>query len=106
MSQKIIKKPGVSSVFDEPRCPRATRVSSGGPIEGKQERESPAFRAGKGQEFPTCEPRKGHCGSVGAKGQWGSPHEIEVSLLFRTLLFRELGVFIMSGSRHSGEKSS
>jgi len=55
-------------------------VSSGGPIEGKQEGESPAFRAGKGQAFPACEPRKGHCGSVGAEGQWGSLHEIEISL--------------------------
>jgi hypothetical protein len=65
-------------------------MSSGGPLEGKQEGESPAFRAGKGQEFPACEPRKGHCGSVGAKGQWGSPHEIEISVLFR-----ELRVFTM-----------
>ena len=72
-------------------------MSSGGPIEGKQEGESPAFRAGKGHKFPTCEPRKGHCGSVGAKGQWGSPHEIEISLLFR-----ELGVFIMSNPGNSG----
>ena len=31
--------------------------------------ESPAFRVGKGQGFPTCEPRKGHFGSFGAKGQ-------------------------------------
>jgi hypothetical protein len=66
-------------------------VSSGGPIEGKQEGESPAFRAGKGQAFPACEPRKGHCGSVGVKGQWGSPHEIEISLVFG-----ELPVFMMS----------
>ncbi len=26
----------------------------GGPIEGEQKGENPAFRAGKGQEFPTC----------------------------------------------------
>jgi hypothetical protein len=71
-------------------------VSSGGPIEGKQEGESPAFRAGEGQAFPACEPRKGHCGSVGAKGQWGSPHEIEI-----TPLFRELRVFIMSNPGNS-----
>jgi hypothetical protein len=72
-------------------------VSSGGPIEGKQEGESPAFRAGKGQAFPACEPRKGHCGSVGAKGQWGSPLEIEI-----TPLFREVRVFIMSDPGNSG----
>jgi hypothetical protein len=39
-----------------------------GPLEGEQEGESPAFRAGKGQAFPTCEPRKGHFGSTGARG--------------------------------------
>jgi len=72
-------------------------MSIGVPAEGKQEGESPAFRAGKGQEFPACESRKGHCGSVGAKGQWGSLHEIEISLLFR-----ELRVFIMSNSGNSG----
>jgi len=56
-------------------------VSSGGPIEGKQEGGPPvADRAGKGHKFPACEPRKGHCGSVGARGQWGSLHEIEISL--------------------------
>ncbi len=73
-------------------------MSSRPPIEGKQEGGPPvADRAGKGQEFPACEPRKGHCGSVGAKGQWGSPHEIEISLLFR-----ELRVFIMSNPGNSG----
>jgi hypothetical protein len=71
-------------------------VSSGGPIEGKQEGESPAFRAGKGRKFPACEPRKGHCGSVGAKGQWGSLHEIEISLLLS-----ELRVFIMWNTANS-----
>ena len=71
-------------------------MSSGGPIEGKQEGETPAFRAGKGQEFPACEPRKGHCGSVGAKGQWGSLHEIEISLLLS-----ELRVFIMWNTANS-----
>jgi len=61
-------------------------VSSGGPIEGKQEGGPPvADRAGKGRKFPACEPRKGHCGSLGAKGQWGSPHEIEISQLSREL---------------------
>ena len=75
-------------------------MSSGGPLEGKQEGGPPvADRAGKGQEFPACEPRKGHCGSVGAKGQWGSPHEIEISLLFR-----ELGVFIMSNPGNFGKE--
>ena len=49
-----------------------------GPIEGEQEGESGAFRAPKGEEFPTGEPRMGHCGSVGAKGQRGSPAEIEM----------------------------
>jgi hypothetical protein len=76
-------------------------VSGGAPIEGKQEGESPAFRAGKGQAFPACEPRKGHCGSVGAKGQWGSLHEIEISPLFR-----ELRVFIMSNPGNSGKLPS
>jgi len=72
-------------------------VSSGEPIEGKQEGGPPvADRAGKGQEFPACEPQKGHCGSVGAKGQWGSPHEIEISLLFRGLR-----LFIMSNPGNS-----
>ena len=74
-------------------------MSSGGPLEGKQEGGPPvADRAAKGQEFPACEPRKGHCGSVGAKGQWGSPHEIEISLLFR-----EVRVFIMSDPVNSGK---
>ena len=31
--------------------------SGGAPIEDEQEGESPAFRAGKGKEFPTCESR-------------------------------------------------
>jgi hypothetical protein len=44
--------------------------SGGAPLEGEQEGESPAFRAGKGQAFLTCEPREGHRESVGAKGQW------------------------------------
>ena len=73
-------------------------MSSGGPIEGKQEGESPAFRAAKGQEFPACEPREGHCGSVRAKRQWGSLHQIEISLLFR-----EVRVFIMSDPVNSGK---
>jgi len=73
-------------------------VSSGGPLEGKQEGGPPvADRAGKGQEFPACEPRKGHCGNVGAKGQWGSPHEIEISRLSR-----ELRVFTMSNPGNPG----
>jgi hypothetical protein len=76
-------------------------VSSGGPIDGKQEGGPTADRAGKGHEFPACETRKGHSGSVGAKGQWGSPHEIEISLLFR-----ELRVFIMSNPGNSGKKSN
>ena len=41
-----------------------------GTPEGEQEGENPAFRAGKGQEFLTCEPREGHRESMGAKGQW------------------------------------
>ena len=44
------------------------RGSGGAPPEGEQEGESPAFRAGKGQAFPTCEPREGHRESIGAKG--------------------------------------
>ncbi len=31
--------------------------SGGVPIDGEQEGEGPAFRAGKGQAFPTGEPR-------------------------------------------------
>ena len=57
----------------------------GGPIEGEQEGESGAFRAPKGEEFPTCEPRMGHCVSVGAKGQWGSPDEIEIGSIIHRL---------------------
>ena len=76
-------------------------MSSGGPIEGKQEGESPAFRAGKGRKFPACEPRKGHCGSVGARGQWGSLHKIEISLLFR-----KVRLFIMSNPGNSGKLPS
>ncbi len=45
--------------------------SVGGPIEGGQEGENPAFRAGKGQEFPTCAPRGGQRESKGAKGHEG-----------------------------------
>ncbi len=45
--------------------------SVGGPIEGEREGENPAFIAGKGQEFPTCEPRKGQRESKGAKGYEG-----------------------------------
>jgi hypothetical protein len=42
----------------ESRVPeRLVPVSGGAPNEGSQEGESPAFRAGKGQEFPACEPR-------------------------------------------------
>jgi hypothetical protein len=43
-----------------------------GTPEGEQEGESPAFRAGKGQTFLTCEPREGHRESIEAKGQWCS----------------------------------
>ncbi len=39
-----------------------------GPIEGEQEGESRPFRGRKGQVFPACKPRKGHFGSVEAKG--------------------------------------
>ena len=56
-----------------------------GPIEGEQEGESGAFRAPKGEKFPTCEPELGHCGSVGAKGQSGSPGQIEMSPIFKDL---------------------
>jgi hypothetical protein len=42
--------------------------SGGVPTEVKQEGESPAFRAGKGQVFPTCNPRKGHRESSEARG--------------------------------------
>jgi len=52
-----------------------------GPIEGEQEGESGAFRAPKGQEFPTCESREGHRVSLGAKGQevstWESRNILE-----------------------------
>ena len=39
-----------------------------GSIGDEQEGESGAFRAPKGEKFPTYEPRMGHCGSVGAEG--------------------------------------
>ena len=52
---------------------------------GEQEGESGTFRAPKGEKFPACEPRMGYCGSVGAKGQRGSPDEIEVSPIFKYL---------------------
>jgi hypothetical protein len=50
---------------------RHSRKGWGTP-EGEQEGESPSFRAGKGQEFLTCESREGHRESIGAKGQWFS----------------------------------
>jgi len=53
----------VSTVVPE----RHSRKRWGTP-EGEREGENPAFRAGKGQAFPTCEPRKGHRESIGAKG--------------------------------------
>ena len=40
-----------------------------GTHEDEQEGESAAFRAAKGQGFPTCESRKGHRVSSGAKGE-------------------------------------
>ncbi len=46
--------------------------SVGAPIEGEQEGENPAFRAGKGQEFPTCEAQRGQRESKGAKRYEGS----------------------------------
>ena len=39
------------------------------PIEGEQVGESPAFRAGKGQVFPTCEPRGGNREGLEAREQ-------------------------------------
>ena len=41
---------------------------SGVPIEGEREGESRSFRDRKGQVFPAREPRKGHFGSIEAKG--------------------------------------
>jgi hypothetical protein len=38
-----------------PFAPSEIAGSGGVPTEVKQEGESPAFRAGKGQVFPTCE---------------------------------------------------
>jgi hypothetical protein len=72
-----------------------------GPIGDEQEGESGAFRAPKGKKFPTCDPRKGHCGSVGAKGSWGSPDEIETSPIFIGLQ-----VFSLSngGNSRKGER--
>ncbi len=52
--------------------------SGGAAIEREQEGESLAFRAGKGQVFPTCEPRLGHRGSVGAKGQENPIHGFKI----------------------------
>ncbi len=45
--------------------------SVGVPIEDEQEGENPAFRAGKGQVFPTCESGEGQRESKGAKGYEG-----------------------------------
>jgi len=41
---------------------------SGVPIEGEREGESRSFRDRKGKVFPAREPRKGHFGSIEAKG--------------------------------------
>jgi len=41
---------------------------SGVPIEGERGGESRSFRDRKGQVFPAREPRKGHSGSIEAKG--------------------------------------
>jgi len=48
--------------------PSEVAGSDGAPTEGEQEGESPAFRAGKGQRFPACEPRKGHSERSEARG--------------------------------------
>ena len=50
---------------------------SGGPIEGEREGESRPFRGRKGQVFPACGPRKGHFGSIEAKGQSCSPKLVD-----------------------------
>jgi hypothetical protein len=46
-------------------------VGGSGGLSAKGEREGKVapLRARKGQEFPTCEPQKGHCESVGVNGQ-------------------------------------
>jgi len=41
----------------ESDVPERNLLEQGGPIEGEQEGESPPFSGGKGQVFPTCEPR-------------------------------------------------
>ena len=43
-------------------------MSSGGPIEGKQEGESPAFRAGKGKHSPPANPERVTAGALERKG--------------------------------------
>jgi len=40
-------------------------------------RGKPALQRPEGVSIPPCEPRKGHCGSVGAKGRWCSPAKVE-----------------------------
>jgi hypothetical protein len=51
-----------------------------GSIAGEQEGENPAFRAGKGQVFPTCAPLEGQRESKGAKGYEGSTTEFKIVL--------------------------
>jgi len=42
---------------------------SGVPTEGKQEGGGSALRAGRGQDFPVCEPRTCHRESVRSEGR-------------------------------------
>ena len=67
--RKIILPFQVSPVMVKPLSLSVICYKSGVPIEGEQEGESRPFRGRKGQVFPACEPRKGHFGSIGAKGR-------------------------------------
>jgi len=54
--------------FVDAHVPEGRLRKRWGPIEGEQEGENSAFRAGKGQVFPACEPQGGQRESKGAKG--------------------------------------
>src|SRR4030042_1719516 len=42
----------------------------GSPIQVSREGKASPLEAGRGKEFPACEPEKGHCGGCGAIGRW------------------------------------
>jgi hypothetical protein len=68
MSGDITRQSWGRWASEGPLSPSEIAGSGGVPTEAEQEGESPAFRAGKGQVFPICEPRKGHRESSEARG--------------------------------------